>query len=322
MFEPGNISAETIVSVLSFLSFEILFTGAQEANNIKKIRDVFMKNGLYIVSTPIGNLGDISSRAVKTLGESDIIICENPKHSLKLLSKLDIKKKLISLHDYNEEIIIEKIKDDLDNKKFSLISDAGSPLISDPGYKLIRHCILSNIYVTIVPGASSIISALQLSSIPINEFKFLGFVPKTRKGIGDFINLLKHSTCTSVFFISTHKILLFLKIISEKLPNRKIAVCKELTKINEKVFVGSSVEVYHKFKDVSKNSLGEFVVVVEEEKTNKKKSLSGLTPDIIKIISKLLTKFSLTDTVEIVHKTGNIGKKEIYKKALDIQNEK
>jgi len=280
-----------------------------------------MKNGLYIVSTPIGNLGDISSRAIKTLDESDMIICENPKHSLKLLSKLDIKKKLISLHDYNEESVIEKIKDYLDNKKLSLISDAGSPLISDPGYKLVRHCVSNNIYVTIIPGPSSVTSALQLSSIPINEYKFLGFVPKTKKSIKDFIDLLKNSTCTSVFFISTHKILLFLEMISIKLPDRKIAVCKELTKINEKVFVGTSVEVYNKFKESSKNSLGEFVIVVEEENTNKN-SLSGLTPDIIKIINKLLGKFSLTDTVEIVHRIGNIGKKEIYKKALDIQNEK
>ncbi len=281
-----------------------------------------MKNGLYIVSTPIGNLGDISSRAIKTLGESDIIICENPKHSLKLLSKLDIKKKLISLHDYNEENVIEKIKDHLVNKKLSLISDAGSPLISDPGYKLVRHCIINNVYITIVPGASSITSALQLSSIPINEYKFLGFVPKTKKSIGNFIDLLKHSTCTSVFFISTHKILLFLEMIARTLPDRKIAVCKELTKINERVFVGRSLEVYDKFKESSKNSLGEFVIVVEEEINNKKNSLSELTPDIIAIINKLLEKFSLTDTVEIVHTIGNIGKKEIYKKALDIQNEK
>ncbi|MDC0342824.1 16S rRNA (cytidine(1402)-2'-O)-methyltransferase [Alphaproteobacteria bacterium] len=281
-----------------------------------------MKNGLYIVSTPIGNLGDISSRAIRTLGESDIIICENPKHSLKLLSKLDIKKKLISLHDYNEENVVEKIKDDLVNKKFSLISDAGSPLISDPGYKLVRYCVSNNIYITIVPGASSIISALQLSSIPINKYKFLGFVPKTKKGIGDFIDLLKHSTCTSVFFISTHKILLFLEMIGTTLPDRKIAVCKELTKINERVFAGPSVEVYNKFKERPKNSLGEFVIVVEEENSNKKDSLSRLTPDIVEIIYKLLGKFSLTDTVEIVHRIGNIGKKEIYKKALDIQNEK
>ena len=281
-----------------------------------------MKNGLYIISTPIGHLGDISSRAIKTLSESDIIICENPKHSLKLLSKLDIKKKLISLHDYNEEGVIEKIKDHLNNKKLSLISDAGSPLISDPGYKLVRHCYSNNIYVTIIPGPSSVTSALQLSSIPINEYKFLGFVPKTKKGIDDFIDLLKYSNCTTVFFISTHKILLFLEIISTKLPDRKIAVCKELTKINERIFVGPSIEVYNNFKKSSKNSLGEFVIVVEEENTKIKKSLSGLTPDIIEIINKLLGKFSLTDTVEIVHKIGNIGKKEIYKKALDIQNEK
>ena len=173
-----------------------------------------------------------------------------------------------------------------------------------------------------MPGASSITSALQLSSIPINEYKFLGFVPKTKKGIGDFIDLLKHSTCTSVFFISTHKVLLFLELISTILPDRKIAVCKELTKINERVFVGTSVEVYNKFKESPKNSLGEFVIVVEEENSNKKNSLSRLTPDIIEIINKLLGKFSLTDTVEIVHRIGNIGKKEIYKKALDIQNEK
>jgi len=281
-----------------------------------------MKNGLYIVSTPIGNLEDISARAIKTLSESDIIICENPKHSIKLLSKLDIKKKLISLHDYNEENVIEKIKAHLDSKKLSLISDAGSPLISDPGYKLVRHCVLNNIYVTVIPGASSITSALQLSSIPINEYKFLGFVPKTKKGIGDFINLLKNSTCTSVFFVSTHKILSFLKIISTKLPDRKIAVCKELTKLNEKVFVGMSFEVYNIFKKNTKNSLGEFVIVVEKKNTDRKKSLSGLTPDIIQIINKLLEKFSLTDTVEIVHRIGKIGKKEIYKKALDIQNEK
>ncbi|MDC0161655.1 16S rRNA (cytidine(1402)-2'-O)-methyltransferase [bacterium] len=281
-----------------------------------------MKNGLYIVSTPIGNLGDISSRAIKTLGDSDIIICENPKHSLKLLSKLDIKKKLISLHDYNEEVVIEKIKESLRNKKISLISDAGSPLISDPGYKLVRFCIENQVYVTIVPGASSVTSALQMSSIPINQYTFRGFLPKTKKGVEEFINTLEQSSSTSVFFVSSHKILSFLEILSKKITDQKIAVCKELTKINEKVFIGSSSNVYYEFKKSSKNTLGEFVVVVEENMKNKKKSLYDLSPDIINIIHKLLDKFSLTDTVEIVHKIGNIGKKEIYKKALDIQNEK
>ena len=281
-----------------------------------------MKSGLYIVSTPIGNLGDISSRAIKTLENSDIIICENPKHSLKLLSKLDIKKKLISLHDYNEEIVIEKIVESLKNKKLSLISDAGSPLISDPGYKLVRFCIENDIYVTIIPGASSVTSALQISSIPINKYTFHGFLPKTKKSVVNFVEILKKSNLTSVFFVSSHKILSFLEILSKELSDRKIAVCKELTKMNERVFIGSSLEVFKEFKQSSKNSLGEFVIVVEEQNIDTKKSLYELSPDIIDIIKKLLDKFSLTDTVKIVHKIGNIEKKEIYKKALDIQNEK
>jgi 16S rRNA (cytidine1402-2'-O)-methyltransferase len=281
-----------------------------------------MKSGLYIVSTPIGNLGDISSRAIKTLENSDIIICENPKHSLKLLSKLDIKKKLISLHDYNEEIVIEKIVESLKNKKLSLISDAGSPLISDPGYKLVRFCIENDIYVTTIPGASSVTSALQISSIPINKYTFHGFLPKTKKSVVNFVEILKKSNLTSVFFVSSHKILSFLEILSKELSDRKIAVCKELTKMNERVFIGSSLEVFKEFKQSSKNSLGEFVIVVEEQNIDTKKSLYELSPDIIDIIKKLLDKFSLTDTVKIVHKIGNIEKKEIYKKALDIQNEK
>ena len=317
----GKLSCDFVLVLIGF-SLILLFTGAQEINNIKKNTNNIMENGLYIVSTPIGNLGDISSRAIKTLENSDMIICENPKHSLKLLSKIGIKKKLISLHDYNEEVVIEKIKESLKNKKLSLISDAGSPLISDPGYKLVRFCHLNNIYVTIIPGPSSIISALQVSSIPINNYTFLGFVPKTTKAIEDFIETLEKSPSTSVFFISRHKVLSFLEILSEKLPKLKIAVCKELTKINERVFLGSSFDVFNEFKKVSKNSLGEFVIVAEEGNKNRKKALNDLTPEIIEIIDRLLDKFSLTDTVEIVHKIGNLAKKEIYKKALDLQNEK
>tara|TARA_Y100001970_G_scaffold21066_1_gene23943 strand:- start:9790 stop:10635 length:846 start_codon:yes stop_codon:yes gene_type:complete len=281
-----------------------------------------MKNGLYIVSTPIGNLGDITHRAVETLRDSDIIVCENPKHSLKLLSKLDIKKKLISLHDYNEELVIEKILENLKNEKVSLISDAGSPLISDPGFKLVRFCIRNKIFVTIVPGVSSLISALQLSSIPINKFTFLGFLPKSKNDVVDFVEILEKSDSASVFFVSRHKILSFLEILSNKLRERKIAVCKELTKINERIFIGSSDEVYKEFRKSSKNTLGEFVIVVESNKIKANNSSFDLGLEKIKVINKLLDKFSLTDTVEIVHKIGNIGKKSLYKKVLEIQNEK
>ncbi len=281
-----------------------------------------MKTGLYIVSTPIGNLNDISARAINTLNNSDIIICENPKHSLKLLSKLGIKKKLISLHDYNEEVVIENLKEDLSVKKISLISDAGAPLMCDPGYKLVRHCIENKIHVTTIPGPSSVIGALQLSSIPTNKFIFHGFLPKNKKAIGDFIDGLAESNATSVFFVSRHKLLQFLEEISQKLPEQKLAVCKELTKLNERVIIGSSTTVLREIKKNPKNILGEFVLVVEGSNYRSKTAFSGLSPEIIKAINKLLNKFSLTDTVEIVHKIGDINKNEIYKKALELKNEK
>ena len=280
-----------------------------------------MRNGLYIVSTPIGNLGDISARAVDTLKGCDIIICENPKHSLKILSKLDIKKKLLSLHDYNEKDLINKIKDQLDNKIFSLISDAGSPLISDPGFKLVRFCLKNNIFVTVIPGASSLTSALQLSSIPINKYIFHGFLPKSKKTIIDLTKELDIEELTTVFFVSSHKILFFLETLATTLADRNIAICKEITKINEKIFMGLPGEVLTSFKKDKKNTLGEFVVVIEGN-NNLKNPKDILNIETKQILRQLLGKFSLTDTVEIVHKMGNIGKKEIYKEALKIKNEK
>ena len=152
-----------------------------------------LKKGLYLISTPIGNLDDISLRAINILQKVDFIICENPKHSLKLLNKLGIKKKLFSLHDYNEDIVINRIKKYQGNSIIALISDAGSPLISDPGYRLVKDFINKNIFITSIPGASSVISSLQLSGMPINNFIFFGFVPKKQSSISSlmliFINI-------------------------------------------------------------------------------------------------------------------------------------
>ena len=225
------------------------------------------------------------------------------------------------MHDYNEELVIKKIKDYLENQKISLISDAGSPLISDPGYKLVKYCVEHKYFVSIIPGASSLTSALQISSIPINSYTFHGFSPKTKYGVSNFIQVLRDCSTTSVFFVSSHKIYLLIEAISSEMPERKLAVCKELTKINEKVFVGPSKNVFEEFKKSRKNSLGEFVLVLEGKKIEKK-SKNKLSTDTIKIMKKLLNKFSLTDTVAIVHKIGNLAKKEVYKKALELQNEK
>ena len=291
-------------------------TGAQDIINIESIE---MNNdfGLYIVATPIGNLGDISDRAISTIREGDLIICENPKHSLKLLNKLDIKKKLISLHDYNEKKVINKIANDLNNKKCILISDAGSPLISDPGFKLIQYCIKNNIKLTSIPGPSAIIPALQLSGIPLNNFSFLGFFPKEKKGMEVFIDAIKYSKGTSVFFVSNHKITKCIELLDSIIDGRLISVSKELTKINEKIFRGVSSDIKNILAENKDTKKGEFVVVVEGG--------SGAEIPVIDLknykseVKKLLTKFSLTDVAQIVHKLTGIRKNIVYKWILSLK---
>ncbi len=274
-------------------------------------------NGLSIVATPIGNLDDITYRAVKILRECDIIICENPKHSLKLLNKLGIKKKLIALHDYNEHKIINQIKVLLKNKNCVLISDAGSPLISDPGYNLVQYCITNNIRVTSVPGPSSIVSGLQLSGLPISEFTFFGFVPKSKKKIEDLVkNILKEKR-TCVFFVSSHKLIVFLDCLENIMGNRSISICKELTKVNEFVFRGNPNHVKNKILEDKENIKGEFVAVIDRQ-TSKNHDFDNI--DLYsKELRKMVTKFSLTDIVEIVHKFTKINKNKIYKWLLKLR---
>ena len=277
-----------------------------------------LENGLYIISTPIGNLGDISFRAQKTLSIVDFIICENPIHSLKLLNKLGIKKKLLSLHDYNESFLIKRIEKYQYNSSIALISDAGSPLISDPGYNLVNDYIKKNLNITTIPGPSSIISALQLSGLPINNFHFYGFISKNKSNVTSLIKEIEKIQSASVFFVSGKRLLNFLQDILEKKINRKVAICKEITKKNERVFRGSAKKVIDEIS-VDKNNLkGEFVVIIEGKE---KKSTEKIDVEIEKQLIKLLKKFSLTEVVKIVHKLTNISKKEIYKNALLHKND-
>ena len=277
-----------------------------------------LENGLYIISTPIGNLGDLSIRAEEILNTVDLIICENPKHSLKLLNKLGIKKKLFSLHDYNEKILIKRIEKYQSNSAIALISDAGSPLISDPGYNLVLNYIEKKIMITTVPGPSSIISALQLSGLPINKFKFFGFIPKNKKSLDSIINEIEFLNIASVLFVSGNRLINFLQQLFNKKIQKKISVCKEITKKNERVFRGSLTNIIISLSDEKKNTKGEFVVIIEGKENKAKKRLSHETEIQI---NKLLIKFSLTEVVEIVHKLTSISKKEIYKTTLLLKND-
>ena len=276
-----------------------------------------METGIHIVATPIGNLDDISLRAINTLRECDFIICENPKHSLRLLNKLGIKKKLISLHDYNENLVIQRLSDELFIKKIALISDAGSPLISDPGYKLINFCIKNAIRVVSIPGPSSIIPALQISGIPINEFYFAGFMPKNRSDIVKFFENIKKINKSSIFFVSSHKIKVCLDFLESEMTDRVISISKEITKMNEKTFRGLASKIKKEISLKAENIKGEFVVVVEEKSL---KNSQNISLENYKIeITKLLQKFSLTDVVEIVHKLTGIAKNKVYKWALKLK---
>ena len=275
-----------------------------------------LAKGLYIVSTPIGNLDDISLRAKKILNSVNFIICENPKHSLKLLNKLDIKKKLFSLHDYNENLMIKRIEKYQYNSAIALISDAGSPLISDPGYNLIQDYIKKNLYVTTIPGPSSILSSLQLSGLPINNFEFFGFVSKNISNMNSQAKKLQNVITTSVFFISGNRLINFLKILLDAKINRKIAVCKELTKKNEWVFRGYIKKIIDEINIDKSNLKGEFTLLIQGKEKKTKITIQTTTETQIK---KLLKKFSLTEVVEIVHRLTDISKKEIYKKALQLK---
>ena len=275
-----------------------------------------LKNGLYIVSTPIGNLDDISFRVKMVLNSVNFIICENPKHSLKLLNKLDIKKKLFSLHDYNESQLIKRIEKYQYNSAIALISDAGSPLISDPGYNLMQDYIKKKLYVTTIPGPSSIISSLQLSGLPINNFEFFGFVSKNKSSMNSQAKKLQNVITTSVFFISGNRLINFLKILLDAKINRKIAVCKELTKKNEWVFRGYIKKIIDEINIDKSNLKGEFTLLIQGKEKKTKITIQTTTEAQIK---KLLKKFSLTEVVEIVHRLTSISKKEIYKKALQLK---
>ena len=215
-----------------------------------------------------------------------------------------------------ENKIIKKIENHALEYLVVLISDAGSPLISDPGYKLVRFYIDKKLYVTTVPGPSSVISSLQISGMSINSFKFFGFVPKSNSRFEHFIENLKNEYQTSVFFVSSHRLILCLEALQKNLNGRKISVCKELTKLNEKIFRGYAREIVEEIKQNKKNVLGEFIILVESanEKSN---DLEKINSSVDKQINKLLKKYSLTDVVDIVHKLTNISKKIIYKKALE-----
>ena len=270
---------------------------------------------LYIVSTPIGNLDDITLRAIEVLKNSDIIICEDTRHSIKLLNHLKIKKKLISCHKFNEKKqTIEVIKHINQGKILSLISDAGTPLLSDPGRLLVNECIKNKINIVPIPGASSITSAMCVSGFS-DQFLFYGFLPKTENELNKVLKDLSKISFSIVFFISAKKFNFYIKSLKNYFPDRKIMIGREITKIHE-TFFREEIKNLKLFKNSLK---GELTVVISEI-NNKIKEFDDKKISIQ--ARKYLKKYSLKDTVDLIYQSEKINKKKIYQLCLKIKNEK
>ena len=274
-----------------------------------------LSNHLYIVSTPIGNLDDITLRALDILKNSDIILCEDTRHSIKLLNHFKIKKKLISYHKFNEKKQLMKVIEYLnEGKNLSLISDAGTPLLSDPGRLLVNQCIENGIKVTPIPGVSSITSALSVSGFK-DQFLFYGFLPKTENELEKVLSTLSANEYTQIFFTPSKKINFYIKNFKKYFAGRKILIAKEITKIHE-AFIREDIDNLKIFKNPLK---GELTIVISE---NNKKLKNFDEEKIVNKAKKYLKKYTLRDTVNLILETEKINKKKVYNLCLKIKNEK
>ena len=275
-----------------------------------------IKIGLYIVSTPIGNLLDISQRAIETLRKSDFILCEDTRVSKILLKKFDIKSNLISYHKFNEKKNLNKIIKLLKSGSFiSLISDAGTPSISDPGCVLINECLKNDINVSPVPGPSAVSSAVSVSGFS-DKFYFYGFLPEKNKLLNSDLLTLSKLNCSIVFFISSKKFNKTIPILKKYFNGRKILICKEMTKFYEEFF-REEIDNLKRFEIGLK---GELTIVISERKSVKNVS-QKLSESDKGIIRKTINKLSVKEIVSLISKNNAISKKEIYNYCLELKNE-
>lgn len=281
-----------------------------------------MESGkLYLVPTPIGNLKDITLRALEVLKNVDVIAAEDTRQTLKLLNHFEIKKSLMSYHKHNEmskgEEIISKLKSGLD---IAIVTDAGTPGISDPGAIIVEKCIAENIEFEVLPGATAFTTALVYSGLDTNKFEFRGFISRDTKERRETIEEMKNSRNTIIIYESPYRVKSTLELLLKELGNREIALCRELTKLHEEIIRGSISEVINVVED--RNIKGEFVIVisgktqeqVDEEKKEKWADID-VKQHLINLIEEGLTK---KEAIKAVSKERGLSKNEVYKVAIDI----
>jgi 16S rRNA (cytidine1402-2'-O)-methyltransferase len=275
------------------------------------------ENGLYLVSTPIGNLKDITFRAIEVLKKSSYILCEDTRVSKNLLDKYDIKSKLISNHKFNETKNLSKIIELLKSGEIvSLISDAGTPSISDPGTILVNECIKKNIKIIPIPGPSAVSTAVSISGFS-EKFFFYGFLPDKKQNLLNELKKLSQFNSSLVFFISPKKINKIIPDLKNNFAGRKIVFCREISKLYEE-FVRKDID---ELKPFTKEPKGELTVVISEKKIDKNTS-QVLSESDKSIINKMIDIFSVKEITNFINQNRDISKKEIYNYCLKLKNEK
>jgi len=274
------------------------------------------ENGLYLVSTPIGNLKDITLRAIETLKKSSYILCEDTRVSRILLDRYEIKSRLISNHKFNESKNLSKIIDLLKSgETIALISDAGTPSISDPGAILVNECVKNNIKIIPIPGPSAVATAVSISGFS-EKFIFYGFLPEKKQAIANVFNQISKFNDTCVFFISSKKVNKIIPELKKNFSGRKVIFCREISKIYEE-FIRKNVDDLEIF---NKELKGELTIVISEKKIEKNYS-QELSESDMNIIKKMINKLTIKEITEIISQNKNISKKEIYNYCLKIKNE-
>ena len=276
-----------------------------------------LKKGLYLIPTPIGNLGDITLRAIELLKKSDFILCEDTRISKRLLEKFKINTKLISNHKFNEvknlKNVIELLKK---NKIISIISDAGTPSISDPGAVLVNECLKHKIDIIPLPGPSAVTTAVSASGFK-EKYLFYGFFPEKEKLIRQELEKLSNLNFCIVFFVSPKKINRIIPHLKKYFFDRKILICREISKYYEE-FLRSELEELQLFKTEPK---GELTIVISEKKIDKK-TVQKISESDKRNIKTMINKLSLREITDLVSQNSEVSKKEIYQYCLKLKNEK
>ena len=278
---------------------------------------------LYVVATPIGNLNDISKRALDVLSKVDLIACEDTRTSIKLLNHYDIKNKLISYHKFNEKDKSVSIVDDLKSgKNVALISDAGTPCISDPGYNLVKLARDSGIEVIGIPGCSATVTALSVSGLSTSSYSFLGFLSNDTSKFNKELDLIHNSIInTFIIYESPKRLVKLVSILKDEFPHSMIYIASDLTKIHERGFYGDIDTVYNTIKEDSNIEKGEYVIILEKHDEGKTNNEEEISIEALLVDTMIKNNISLKDAINYLNDNNKeLKKNDIYKASLNLKN--